>query len=98
MSYTLFWPKRGDVAGESNAPTGRPLGHFTPLARREQIAPPCPFCDSADTVVIGHNGAHGTITLCRCNACRNEWPETISDDPDQLESAQHGAELIRLGK
>ena len=45
-------------------------------------APPCPFCQSHDTEVIGHNGVLGAITLCRCKACSNEWPEAITEDPD----------------
>ena len=46
-------------------------------------APPCPFCQSEDTVILGHNGMHGTIDLCRCNTCREEWPEEGSGDPDR---------------
>jgi hypothetical protein len=53
---------------------------FTAFRTAEQRAPPCPFCESEDTVVIGHNGVLGAITLCRCNTCRTEWPETILDD------------------
>ena len=43
----------------------------------------CPFCDSDDTVAVRRNGVDGAITVCRCNKCHNEWPETIGEDPDE---------------
>lgn len=51
----------------------------------EPLAPPCPFCQSENTRVIGHNGILGAITLCRCNTCLEEWPETVADDDDEKE-------------
>ena len=53
---------------------------YTAFFAAEQRAPPCPYCESEETVVVGHNGIHGAITLCRCNTCQNEWPETITDE------------------
>jgi hypothetical protein len=65
----------------SHASNGKPVGPFHSSGGSEQIAPPCPFCDSADTVVIGHDGAHGAITLCRCNACRTSGPKQFQTNP-----------------
>jgi hypothetical protein len=57
---------------------------FSQHLTAERHAPPCPFCNPEDTIVVGHDGIHGAITLCRCNKCRGEWPETVADDPDLL--------------
>ena len=75
-----MFDKRGDVACVPRVQR-QARRAISLLGGSKQIAPPCPFCDSADTVVIGHDGAHGAITLCRCNACRTSGPKQFQTNP-----------------
>jgi hypothetical protein len=87
----LYWSRRGDVAcalaraaQESPART-KDIVIVHSFLVAAQPAPACPYCDSEDTIVVRRNGAHGAISVCRCNKCLSEWPEAIPEDIDEKE-------------